>query len=315
MLGDLGFIALGILLLWGGAEALVGGAANLALRWRIAPRVVGLTIVAFGTSLPELLVSLQAALANPPMASMAVGNAVGSNIANVCLILGIGALIAPLVVSRQVLLRDLPVALAFGLALWVLTWIGGAGGPVISRLDGALLVGALIAFVVFSLRNARPGDDEDVPPMRPRHLAVDVLLVLVGLGLLVGGSAALVEGASNIARAFQISDRVIGVTVVAFGTSLPELVTTVVAGWHGQSDLGLGNVIGSNIFNVGAIVGFTAVLTPLPVESGLAHIDMPVMLGAMVLLFPYLRSDWRLSRKEGLVLLGGYAGYTVYLFW
>ena len=314
MLADLGWILLGIVCLWAGAEGLVGGAANLALRFRIAPRVVGLTVVGFGTSLPELLVSVRAAFAAPPAPDLAVGNAVGSNIANICLILALAALIRPMLVAPVTLRRDLPVALGFGLLLLAFLVFDGTGGRVIARWEGALLLAGLVAFVGWSIRTGRLADDDEVPPLRPRAIGVDVVLLLAGLGFLMVGADRLVLGATSIARALEISERVIGVTVVAVGTSLPELATTVVAAARGQSEIGLGNVLGSNVFNVGGIVGITALCTPLPVAPGFLRLDIPLMLGATLVLFPYLRSGWRLSRREGAVLLAVYVGYTVWLF-
>lgn len=313
MLADLGWIALGVVCLWAGAEGLVGGAANLALRWRMSPRVVGLTVVGFGTSLPELLVSVRAALAVPPAADLAVGNVVGSNIANVCLILALGALIRPMLVTPATLRRDLPMALGFGVALLALLALDG-GPATVTRWDGAVLLAGLLAFLAWSIRSGGSVEGDEVPPLRPRSVAADVVLVLGGLALLMVGADRLVLGATSIARGLGISERVIGVTVVAVGTSLPELATTVVAAARGQSDIGLGNVLGSNVFNVGGIVGVTALCTPLPVAAGFLRLDIPLMLGATVVLFPYLRSGWRLSRREGAALLAVYVGYTVWLF-
>jgi cation:H+ antiporter len=305
------YVLLGIGLLYAGAEGLVRGSASLARRFGLSPLVIGLTVVAFGTSMPELVVSIGAALAD--QGPIAVGNVVGSNIANVGLILGISALIQPPRVHAQVIRIDLPIMVAASLLLAALLSDGG-----VARWEGAVLVVLLAGYVVFSLRLAKKEPEEVLAefdagvPAPTRGVWIDALLVAAGLALLVGGARALVSGAVNIAQGFGVSEVVIGLTVVAIGTSLPELATSIIAALKGEGDIAVGNVVGSNIFNIFGIVGISSVVRPL-VPAGVGPVDLGAMLVLALMLLPLMRSGFRVSRVEGVLLLAVYAGYLVYL--
>lgn len=303
------FVLVGLLLLTGGAEGLVRGAAALARRLGLSPLVIGLTVVAFGTSMPELVVSVGAALRGSP--SVALGNVVGSNIANIGLILGTGALIAALRVQAQVIRFDMPILAAVSLLLVALL----ADGQV-SRLDGALLAAGLVGYLVYSVRwggadEAVDAEFEEALP-RPHRLAVDLALLGVGLALLVGGARLLVEGAVALATLLHVSEVVIGLTVVAIGTSLPELATSVVAAWRGEGDIAVGNAVGSCIFNILGILGITALVHPLG-TADLGVVDGAVMVGFTLFLLPLMRTGFVLSRLEGALLLAAYLAYLAYL--
>lgn len=305
------WIVLGAALLFAGAEGLVRGASSLARRFGLSPLVIGLTVLAFGTSMPELVVSVSAALEGA--SAIAVGNVVGSNIGNIALILGITALISPPRVQAQVVKVDIPVMIGVSVLVVVLLNDGMLG-----RLEGAVLALGLLGYVAFQLLAARKESgaiqdefDEGVPPVTGSPL-VDVLLVLGGLGLLVLGARWLVSGAVTLAESFGVPDAVIGLTVVAIGTSLPELATSVVAALRGEGDLAVGNVVGSNIFNLLGILGIAAVVHPLS-SAGISLVDLGVMLGLTVLLLPLMRWGLRVNRWEGGALVAVYAAYMVYL--
>ncbi|MBW3570106.1 MAG: calcium/sodium antiporter [Gemmatimonadetes bacterium] len=303
---------LGLGLLVGGAELLVRGAAGLAGAAGITPLVIGLTVVAAGTSAPELAVSLQGALSGRP--DLAVGNVVGSNLANVLLILGASALIAPLTVSRQVVRVDVPLMIGASLLLVVLAEDGRVG-----RLDGLLLVAGIVSYVVLQIRlgrrGAAVGPAVDAPPPVRGGWPAQVALVVVGLGLLVLGARWLVNGAVAGAQAMGVSELVIGLTVVAVGTSMPEIATALLATFRGQRDLAIGNVVGSNIFNLLAILGLSAVVSPggLPVAHAAAAFDIPVMVAAAVACLPIAFTGYVIARWEGGLFLGLYVAYTVYV--
>jgi cation:H+ antiporter len=305
------YILAGVVLLYAGAEGLVRGSASLAARIGLTPLVIGLTVVAFGTSMPELVVSVGATLAGN--GAIAAGNVVGSNIGNIALILGLSALVSPPVVNARVVRVDLPILVAVSLALvWML-----ADGRV-ERAEGALLVVALIAYLAFSLRVARTEPPEiqtefaDGMPRGPRSPLLDVVFVVVGLGLLVLGARLLVDGAVTIAQGFGVSDAVIGLTVVAIGTSLPELATSLIAAGKGEGDIAVGNVVGSNIFNVLGIVGVAALVRPLQ-GVGMSAVDLGVMFVLTLILLPMMRSGFRVARWEGGALVLGYIAYMAYL--
>jgi cation:H+ antiporter len=302
---DIGFVIGGIGLLYLGAESLVRGASTLALRSGLSPLVVGLTVVAFGTSAPELVVSIQAALAE--RGGIAVGNVVGSNIANVGLILGAAALIRPLRVDPQLVHADIPIAIGatiFATALMADRLLG--------RVEGLLLASGLLVYIGFSLRAVRrlptlpPDALQRVRPTGP--LWRDLLAVGMGLGLLVLGAHALVRGASDIAELLGVPATIIGLSVVAVGTSLPELATALVAAARGEGDLALGNVVGSNLFNVLGILGIAAIIRPVD-AGGLAIVDLVALNASMLLLLPLALSRRSLSRAEGSALLLLYLGY------
>ncbi len=304
---DLLLILGGVGLLYGGAEGLVRGASALALRLGLSPLVVGLTVVAFGTSAPELVVSVQATLAGA--GGIAVGNVVGSNVANVALILGLSAALRPLRVEAALVRREIPLLVAVTVGVVALLW-----GQELGRGGGALLLGGLLVYLAVTLRLARR-DRAAVAalveePARPAGSAWrDGLLAVAGLALLVLGAQGLVRGATAVAAALGVPDAVVGLTVVAVGTSLPELATSAVAAARGAGDLALGNVVGSNLFNLLGILGAAAVVQPLA-APGLRHADLLVMLGLTVLLLPLVRSGFVLSRWEGTALLAAYAVYA-----
>ncbi|HBC22571.1 MAG TPA: sodium:calcium antiporter [Pseudomonas sp.] len=309
----------GLVLLVVGAEALVRGAARLASRFGIPPLIIGLTVVAFGTSAPETAVSVQASLGGS--GDIAVGNVIGSNIANILLILGLSALIAPLVVSRQLIRLDVPVMIGAGLLCYALAWNGS-----ISRLDGALLLISLIGYTLFlvaaSKREKAPaGDDEFATEFgpdesdKPFAWVFQLLLILLGLGLLVGGSNLLIEGAVGLARALGLSELVIGLTVVAVGTSMPELATSVLAVIKGERDIAVGNVVGSCIFNLLLVLGAGAAVAPggLSISPNAQSFDFPVMLAVFVACLPIFFSGYCIRRWEGLLFFAYYVAYTLYL--
>lgn len=308
------FIA-GIILLIVGAESLVRGASRLAMAIGISPLVVGLTVVAYGTSAPELAVTLQAALAG--QADIGLGNIVGSNIANVLLVLGLSATIASLVVSKQLVRLEVP--LMIGLSFLVL--LLGLDGR-IGRLDGLVLFAGAISYTVFVIRQSRRQNQADntavggrKQPERKQPWPVQIGLIIAGLGLLVLGSRWLVDGAIVFARLLGVSELIIGLTIVAAGTSLPEVATSVIAIIRGQRDLGVGNVVGSNIFNIVAVLGLASIISPLgiPVPAAALGFDIPVMIAVAVACLPIFFTGRQISRWEGWLFLAYYGAYTLYL--
>lgn len=301
----------GLVLLIAGGEALVAGASRLAVSFGISPIVIGLTVVAFGTSSPELAVSMGAAAAGTP--DLVVGNVIGSNVYNILLILGISAIIAPLVVGRQVVRREVPLMILASLVTLALAVDGS-----ISRLDGLLLFGGLVAWLVYLLRESRAltkaeGPDPDEVPER-RHRLRSGALVVTGLVLLLVGARWLVDGAVAVATAFGLSELVVGLTVVAVGTSLPELATSVIATIRGERDIAVGNVVGSNVFNLLAVLGLSAIVGgEIPVAPGALTFDLPVMTVVAIACLPILFTGYRIARWEGALFLTYGAGYTVYL--
>ncbi|MEQ9399673.1 MAG: calcium/sodium antiporter [Longimicrobiales bacterium] len=306
----------GIGVLYFGAEWLVRGSARLAGSLGISPIVVGLTVVSFGTSAPELVVATTAAMTGS--ADLAVGNVMGSNLANIGLILGVTALIRPLQVASRVVWREMPLMLLVTVAIYPLAWDGG-----LSRVDGVILLVALAAYLVFVFRSVEEeapdilGEYEEFmqasAQMENRVDWRDVALILVGCGGLVLGGRAIVEGALAVADALQISEVVIGLTVVAVGTSLPELATSLVAALRQEADIAVGNVIGSNIFNLAAILGVASLLEPLQFSDTVLSRELPAVLVLSLLVFPLLRTEWRIQRWEGAVLLGSYVGIGFWL--
>jgi len=301
-----------------GAELLVRGASRLALRFGISPLVVGLTVVAFGTSSPELAVSVQSGLAG--QADIAVGNVVGSNIFSVLAVLGLAALISPMVVQQKLVRLEVP--LVVGLSALVLVMAqDGRIGP----FDGLLLVAGLIAYTVLVIRQSRrevaavqaeyAKEFSVAAPGSLARLPVQIVLVLAGLGLLVLGATWLVDSAVSIARALKLSEAVIGLTIVAAGTSFPELATSVVAAMRGERDIAVGNVVGSTVFNLLGVLGVAALVTPggLSVAPGMLFFDIPVMIGVAFACLPIFSTGHRIARWEGALFLGYYAVYVTYL--
>ena len=316
MLINLLLFAAGLVALYFGAEWLVGGASRLATSFGISPTVVGLTVVAFGTSAPELLVSGVASFEGS--GNLAVGNVVGSNIANIALILGISALIRPIAVERGLVVRDVPIMIGFALLLQLLVLNGS-----ISRLDASLLLALFALYMLHLFREARresadwstaAADEPATLPGGEISRVRESLLVVIGIVGLVGGAQLLVTSATMIARALGVSEVVIGLTLVAFGTSVPELAASVVASIRGEAEIILGNIIGSNIFNVGLIVGVAALIRPLPIAPSVVRIEGPLMIALSVLLLPLVYTQLRLNRWEGGVLLAGYLGFVIWVF-
>ena len=304
----------GLALLVGGGELLVRGATALALRFRVSPAVVGLTVVAAGTSMPELVVSVGAALRGVP--DMAVGNVVGSNIYNVLLILGLAALVRPLTTTWTTVRLEWPV---MAVAAWTMHLLARDGS--LDRLEGAYLLAGLIAFLAWTVqmaRNAVPAAEretlEGVAEARSGSTtaswARSIAGVVGGVALLGLGASLLVDGATSLAVGFGVSERVIGLTVVALGTSLPELITSVLAAWRGQAGIAVGNVVGSNIFNILGILAATALVLPVPVNAATLELDNWVMLGATLLLLPLMWTGFRIERWEGGLLLAGAVAWS-----
>lgn len=307
MVSDILLLAVSILLLYGTADLMLRSSVQLATNLGLSPRVVGLTIVAFGTSVPETLVCLVATLEGRP--SVAIGNVLGSNIANIGLVLGGAALVRPIPAEKSTIARDLPTMVGATVLMIVLAFDG-----VVSRLDGAILLAALSAFIVSSLRSGSPqkeGAKNKAEGKAAGRPGVILAAALVGVAI---AAKLLVTSAVNIGEALGISPLVIGLSVVALGTSLPEAATTWLASIRRHGDLGLGNVIGSNVYNIGAVLGLTALVRPLQVDRSSITMDMPAVLLFSVLLFPMLRGKLRLSRRAGLILVLGYASYMVMIF-
>jgi cation:H+ antiporter len=306
-------ILAGLATLVAGAELLVRGASRLAAAAGVAPLIIGLTVVAFGTSAPELAVSVHAGLTGRP--DIALGNVVGSNIFNVLCVLGISALITPLVVARQLIRLDVPIMIAVS----VLAWVLAAGGS-ISRAEGAFLVAGIFAYTLFLLIKARKEGVQKTAPNAGaagrgrRPVLPAAVAVLVGLGALVVGARWLVIGASGLARQLGASELMIGLTIVAAGTSLPELATSAVASLRGERDIAVGNIVGSNIFNVLAVLGAAGLASGgVTVAPAALHFDMPIMVAAAVVCLPVFFTRGEISRWEGVLFLGYYAAYVIYL--
>ncbi len=305
---------LGVALLAVGGELLVRGASGLARRLGIPPLIVGLTVVAFGTSAPEAAVSLFASLAG--QADIALGNVVGSNILNILLILGVSAAIVPLLVNRQLLTLDVPVMVGASVLVWLLTFDGALG-----RLEGAVLVLLLLGYttvLVILSRRARTTAakaNETAPPAASQPVWLLLVFVVGGLVLLVLGSRWFVDGAVVFARLIGVSELVIGLTIVALGTSLPEVASSIIAAIRNERDIAIGNIVGSNIFNILFVLGLSAAVSPagVAVAPAAARFDIPVMVVVALVCLPIFFTGRELSRWEGWLFLGYYVAYTAYL--
>ncbi|MCG9964093.1 calcium/sodium antiporter [Shewanella cutis] len=297
----------GFIILTLGAEALVRGATTIALRLGITPLVIGLTIVAFGTSAPELAVSVKAALAGN--SGISLGNVIGSNIVNIGLILGITALIRPIEVKSEMVKRDIPIMILASMLFWGLLLDGE-----LSLIDGVILLSFMLGYLVFSYFSAKNTNDADgeVIEEGPKNPLLSLLFIAVGISMLVGGGILFVNGAVDLAKVFGVSEVIIGLTIVAIGTSMPELVTSVLAALKGQSDIAIGNIVGSNIFNILGILGVTAVVYPVS-GLGFQSLDFIVMLALAVVILPFAWTGLRIGRREGATLLIAYLGYLIYL--
>ena len=312
----LSFIS-GLVFLIIGAEALVRGASRIAVMLRISPLVIGLTVVAFGTSSPELAVSINSGLSG--QGGIAMGNVVGSNIFNVLFILGLSALIMPLSVAQQLIRFDVPLMITLSVFVLILCLDQNLG-----RLDGVVLVSGLITYIWFLIRQSRKESMENRAEYEKEFyaevnttgsLAGNAGLVLTGLLLLVFGSRWFVGGAVSFARYLGVSDLIVGLTIVSIGTSLPEVVTSVIAALRGERDIAVGNVVGSNIFNLMGVLGVAGIVTPggIEVSNAVIGFDLPVMIAVALACLPIFFTGGIISRQEGALLLGYYIAYTLYL--
>lgn len=308
----------GLVLLIAGAEALVRGASRLAAAVGISPLVIGLTVVAFGTSAPELAVSVASSLSG--QADLAVGNLVGSNIFNILLILGLSALVAPLIVSQQLVRLDVPLMIGASVLVFLFALDG-----IVGRLEGVVLFAGVVTYTAFLIIQSRKESSKAVRQeyeqeygavsRAPAPMALNVVFMVAGLVMLVVGSRWLVDGAVNLARALGVDEVVIGLTIVAGGTSLPEIATSVMASVRGERDIAVGNAVGSNIFNLLSVLGLTTIVAPsgVAVPSSVLAFDMPVMLVVAVACLPIFFTGYTISRWEGFIFLAYYVAYTLYL--
>jgi cation:H+ antiporter len=303
--------SVGLALLLAGGELVVRGATGLAFRLGISPLAVGLTVVAFGTSAPELVVSLDAAISGANDVSL--GNIVGSNICNIALILGVSALLKPVAVHARLIQLDVPLMVLVSFALLAMLLDGSVG-----RVEGAVLLLGFVAYVAFTYLQSRKETAEiqetiaGIAPVSSTGVAMSAVLLTAGLAALLGGGHLLVGAAVDLAVGLGLSEAIVGLTIVAIGTSLPELVTSIVASIRGQGDIAAGNVVGSCIFNILGILGITATVNPLA-QGDVGWVDLLTMTGLAVVSLPFLFTRLRLSRWEGAALLGVYVAYIVWL--
>ncbi|WP_439565833.1 calcium/sodium antiporter [Microcella sp.] len=314
LLLDTAFIVAGLVLLIAGGEALVRGASTLAARAGISPLVIGLVVVSAATSAPELAVTLGAVIEGEP--DLALGNVVGSNIVNILLILGLSALVTPLIIKRQLVRFDIPIMVGISVLLVVVSLDGRIG-----VLDGVLLLAGLALHTVVSIvvgRRESAGEAAaDTMPLnaKPVPLWLAGILLVVGIALLVLGARLLVDGAVSIATSLGVSSLIVGLTVVAVGTSLPELATSIIAVRRGERDMAVGNIVGSNIFNIGMVLGLPAIIfgDGIPVPPAAIALDLPLMLATALALLPIAFTGFVIARWEGGLFVALYIAYTVYL--
>lgn len=308
------WIVVGVVLVLWGADRLTEGAVAVAERLRVPQIVIGLTIVALGTSMPELCVSVVSALKGTP--DLAVGNVVGSNIFNALLIVGVAALVAPMTILRSTVFKDVPCALVASVVLLMMC----QNDWVITRLDGAILFVFFLVFMRLTIKgatSAQPAplaaeENEASAGKQPMKGWLAVLWMVVGLAALIGGSNLFVGGATEVARALNVSDAVIGLTIVAGGTSLPELATSVVAAKKGNSGIAIGNVLGSNVLNILFILGLTGMISPMHIE-GITNVDLYMMLVSTIMIWFFSFTKYTIERWEGAVLVLTFGGYMWYL--
>lgn len=324
---DIGILLAGLVLLMIGGDVMVRGAVGIAERLRLSPMLIGLVVVGLGTSSPELAASVQAALAGSP--GLAIGNIVGSNVANLLLVLGAAALIAPMAVDRSALWRDGGVGLAASLALMAASFTLG-----LERVAATVFLIGLSGYIWYAYKQERLAPEDQPydhtaafdraaasegfdPALHPhdkptQSLGKALVFFVIGLALIVGGGTLLVNGAVSIASALGVSEEVIGLTIVAIGTSAPELVTSVIAAFRGQSDIALGNVLGSNIYNILFIGGITGMVAPGPIPMKITQFDLPLATLAAFVVMVFAFTGGRLSRREGGLLLAAYIAYTAF---
>ena len=308
------WIVVGVVLVLWGADRLTEGAVSVAERLRVPQIVIGLTIVALGTSMPELCVSVVSALKGTP--DLAVGNVVGSNIFNALLIVGVAALVAPMTILRSTVFKDVPCALVASVVLLMMC----QNDWVITRLDGAILFIFFLVFMRLTIKgatSAQPApqeaeEKEASAAKQPMKGWLAGLWMVVGLAALIGGSNLFVGGATEVARALNVSDAVIGLTIVAGGTSLPELATSVVAAKKGNSGIAIGNVLGSNVLNILFILGLTGMISPMHIE-GITNVDLYMMLVSTIMIWFFSFTKYTIERWEGAVLVLTFGGYMWYL--
>ena len=309
-------LVIGFLLLVKGADLFVDGASSVAKKLKIPAFVIGLTIVAFGTSAPELAVSITAAMKGSN--DIAIGNVVGSNIFNTLVVLGASAAITPIAVEKGMIKRDYPLSIFATVLLGVLlmdTVLFGAGAMTLGRLDGVILLIAFAGFMVMTVKagmDHRAEMEEEAEETDAMPVVKSLLFIVIGLAGIVWGGDMSVEGAKGIARFFGLSEAIIGLTIVALGTSLPELVTSIIAARKGESDIAVGNVIGSNIFNIFLILGVSSTILPMNV-SGTYLYDIGMLIGVMVLTYLPIARTKHVSRRMGIIMVLAYVAYTVYL--
>ncbi|HWS25695.1 MAG TPA: calcium/sodium antiporter [Xanthomonadales bacterium] len=306
-------LTLGVAILAVGADLFVKGASSVAERFGISPLVIGLVIVGFGTSTPELAVNIGAAINGNT--DIAIGNVVGSNIANIGVILGLAALVAPLAVQLRVVRVELPIMIGISFLLWGLASFGE-----LVRWEGFVLIGAFAAFMLYLLRCSKSepavvqAEFAEENPRANRTLGRTIGMIVIGLAALMGGAHVCVGAAVTLAKMWGMSELVIGLTIVAIGTSLPELASSVMAAYRGHADIAIGNVLGSNIYNILCVLGLTSIITPLPTTAPtLMGLDIPVMIGFALVLVPMMLMGLKITRWNGALLLGAYAIYVGYL--
>ncbi|MCP4599957.1 MAG: calcium/sodium antiporter [Proteobacteria bacterium] len=308
---DVTMLVGGMVAVWLGAEGMVRGAVKLANYLGVPSLIIGLTIVAFGTSAPELVVSSFAAVRGH--GQIAIGNVLGSNIINIGLVLGLSVLMSPIRVGTQVLKRDVSTVVLVTIVVVAMAWIGGE----VSRIDGAILISGFVAHTIMTYRLAKkeqaitislPGWER--PVLKPQN----IVFLIGGMIVLAVGAEGMIRGAVGLAEAFNVSQRIIGITIVAFGTSVPELAASVVAAKHGEGDLALGNVVGSNLYNMLLILGTATTILPIRSNLDLTSVDFLFFVIFVVILLPMIRMGWRLSRIDGFVLVSVYALFNILLF-
>ncbi|MBU0711714.1 calcium/sodium antiporter [bacterium] len=312
MAGLILFLFLGLVLLFLGAEGLVKGASSLSLRLGINPLTIGLTVVAFGTSMPELFTSIKAVLNQ--FGAISVGNVIGSNIFNIAVIVGIAALIYPMNIQTKLIRRDVPIMIIAGL-LFVPIFLD----LTISRVEGLFLTAGILGYTIYNFHVSKKDQleaDELITcesiPNPNKNILIDFALIIVGLGLLTFGSSLLINNSIQLARILGINEAVIGLTIIAAGTSLPELATSVVAAYKKEPEIAIGNIVGSNIFNIFCVLGISSLVAPIH-GNGISWVDVFLMLGLSIVLLPLMMTDRKISRKEGLFLLLVYGCYLSYL--
>jgi cation:H+ antiporter len=304
------FLCLGIALLYSGSELMVKGSARLALSFSIRPVIVGLTVVAFATSAPELLVSLIAAAKGS--GGISIGNILGSNVANIGLVLGTSALVRPLVVDKTLVRREIPFMIGVSGLFWLVCLDGRIG-----RIDGIILLAGLAFFLVLGIMTAKETRETRriAPPPEGRKVLRSIVLFLMGMGGLLLGANLIVNSAIYISRQFGLSEVFIGLSIVAVGTSLPELATSVVAGARGEHDISIGNIVGSNVFNICMVMGTVGLFNPMSVDTGLARFEFPAMLLLCVILLVFSRSGFTLNRLKGLFLVLSFFSFVGLSYW